>query len=169
MLKKLVLDIIKQHYTDGHYLLYIPENILIKGDYIQHYERYAGGNVMECNQKICIFDIDIHLKIHQPFGETHRYEYEYYFNFGQHCKNYNKNKTVIQCARHPIIGNDKLEKILDNLTNLYNTENITQLLLLLLLGGFVNSMDCIEQITNSLLDITISRNSLFEYLAENLE
>jgi hypothetical protein len=169
MLKKLVLDNIKQHYTDGHYLLYIPENILIKGDFIEHYERYAGGDVLECNQTIHLFDIDIPVKIHQPFGQTHRYEYEYYFNFGQHCENYNKNRTVIQCPRDPIIINDKLEIILDNLTNLHNTENITQLLLLLLLGGFVNSMDCIEQITNSLLDIKISRDNLFEYFAKHLE
>ena len=169
MLKNLVLKTVKDHYANGHYLLYIPENILIKGDFIQHYEEYAGGYVSESNQTIRLFDIDIPVKIHQPFGQTHRYEYEYYFNFGPHCENYNKNKTVIQCPRDPIISNDKLEIILDNLTNLHNTENITQLLLLLLLGGFVNNMNCIDEIPNGLFDIKISRDNLFEYFAKHLE
>ena len=155
MLKNLVLKTIKDHYANGHYLLYIPENILIKGDFAQKYESYAGGYVTETNQKICLFDIDIPIKIHQPFGQTHRYEYEYYFNFGQHCENYNKNKTVIQCLR--------------NLANNYNTENIIQLLLLLFLGGFVNSMSCIDEISKGLVDINISGNNVFEYLAEHIE
>ena len=169
MLKNLVQKTIIDHYADGHYLLYIPENILIKGDFIKHYESYAGGYVTETNQTICLFDIDIPVKIHQPFGQTHRYEYEYYFNFGQHCENYNKNKTVIQCLRNPIISNEKLEIILDNLTNNYNTENIIQLLLLLLLGGFVNSISCIDEISKGLVDIDISGNNVFEYLAEHLK
>ena len=169
MLKNLVLKTIKDHYANGHYLLYIPENILIKGDFAQQYESYAGGYVTESNQKICLFDIDIPVKIHQPFGQTHRYEYEYYFNFGPHCENYNNKKTLIQCLRNPIISNDKLEIILDNLANNYNTENITQLILLLFLGGFVNSMSCIDEITDGLVDINISGNNVFEYLSEHLE
>jgi hypothetical protein len=169
MLKNLVLKTIKDHYENGHYLLYIPEHISIKGDFIKNYERYAGGYVTESNQRIRIFEIDIPVKIHQPFGKTHRYEYEYYFNFGAHCENYNKNKTVIQCPRNPVISQDKLEIILDSLSNIHNTENIIQLLLLLFLGGFVNSMCCIDEILNSISDINISRNDIFEYLVAHLE
>jgi len=108
------------------------------------------------------------MKIHKPYGETHRYEYEYYFNFGPHCDNYNNNKTVIQCVRNPLLTNTELETILDDISSEYTTDNIYQLLLLLLLGGFVNSLDCIDEISNYIPDMKINRDDLFEYLYEKL-
>jgi hypothetical protein len=169
MLKDLVLHSIKTHYQNGHYLLYIPEKNVINGDYIQKYERYAGGYVYELNQTIRLFDLDIPVKVHKPFGQTHRYEYEYYFNFGPHCEKYDNNKTVIQCLRNPILNNDKLEEILDTLTNEHNTDKIIELLLLLILGGFVNNMDCIDELSNSLSNTNINRDNLFKYLLEHIE
>jgi hypothetical protein len=168
MLKQVVLNSIKTHYLNGHYLLYIPEKFVINGDYTVKYERYAGGQVLEYNQTIELFNKDIPIKIHKPYGKTHRYEYEYYFNFGPHCDKYDNNKTVIQCLRNPILTNTELETVLDNISNEYTQEDISKLLLLLLLGGFVNSLDCIEEISSVLPEININRENLFEYLVENL-
>lgn len=169
MLKDLVLQSVRNHYQNGHYLLYIPENIVINGNFIQKYVSFAGGYVYECNQKIHLLGLDIPVKIHKPFGETHRYEYEYYFNFGPHCENYDNNKTVIQCLRNPILNNDELEKILDTLTNEHNTDKIIELILLLILGGFINSMECIDELSNSLSDININRENLFKHFIKHLE
>ena len=169
MLKDLVLQSIKTHYQNGHYLLYIPEKNVINGDFIQKYERYAGGYVYECNETIRLFELDIPVKIHKPFGETHRYEYEYYFNFGPHCEKYDNNKTVIQCLRNPILNNVELEKILDSLTNDYNTDKIIKLLLLLILGGFINSIEIIDDLSNSLSDNNINRDNVFHSFVEHLE
>jgi len=168
MLKELVLKSIKTHYQNGHYLLYIPEKYVLQGDYIVKYERYAGGNVLESNQEIRLFDKDIPIKIHKPCGQTHRYEYEYYFNFGAHCDNYDNNKTVIQCLRNPILTNTEMETILDNMSNKYTREDIIQLILLLLLGGFVNSLDCIDELSNYLPEIELNREHIFQFLIEKL-
>jgi len=168
MFKELVLNSIKKHYQNGHYLLFIPEKYVFNGDFKVKYESYAGGKVLECNELIQLFNKHIPMKIHKPYGETHRYEYEYYFNFGPHCDNYNNNKTVIQCVRNPLLTNTELETILDDISSEYTTDNIYQLLLLLLLGGFVNSLDCIDEISNYIPDMKINRDDLFEYLYEKL-
>ena len=168
MLKEVVLKSIKNHYLNGHYLLYIPEKYKINGDYNQKYERYAGGQVLEYNETIDLFNKDIPIKIHKPFGQTHRYEYEYYFNFGPHCDKYDNNKTVIQCLRNPILTNSELETIIDDMLNEYTHENINKLLLLLILGGFVNSLDCIEEISSVFPEINITRENIFEYLIQHL-
>jgi hypothetical protein len=168
MLKSVVLDIVKTHYKNGHYLLYIPQKYTVKGDFEQTYEKYAGGFVYESNQKINLFETDIPIKIHKPFGKTHRYEYEYYFAFGPHCENYNNDKLVIQCLRNPILNNVELEKVLDNLS-IDNNIQIIQLLLLLFVGGFVNDLSCIDKIQHSFPELNISQDHMFEYLMEHLQ
>ena len=172
MLKSVVLDIVKTHYKNGHYLLYIPEKYTINVDFEQKYEKYAGGFVYESNQKIQLFDKDIPIKIHKPFGQIHRYEYEYYFGFGPHCENYSKNTLVIQCLRNPILNNVELEKVLDNVScdnvSCDNDIQIIQLLLLLFLGGFVNDLSCIDKIQDKFPQLNISHDRIFEYLIEQL-
>ena len=162
-----------KYYTPGNYLLDIPDRYTFgKGSEYEVYQKNAGGNILESRLKTTILNKDINFIVHKPASPIHRYEFEYYFGFGGHCAGYNENKSIICCPSKPICPIKELEPLLQNTTLTINKELFCQVCLLMLLGGYVNSMAAVDEIADFWIEefeITeLTRNDIFEYLNSHL-
>lgn len=162
-----------KYYTHGNYLLDIPDKYTFgKGSEYEVYKKNAGGIILESRLKINILNKDIDVIIHKPASPIHRYEFEYYFGFGGHCSGYDENKSIICCPSTPICPIKELESLLQNTTHTINKELFCQVCLLMLLGGYINSMVAIDEISTfwkEEFQITeLTRDDIFEYLISQL-
>jgi hypothetical protein len=139
-------DIYKKYYMNGNYLVDVPSTYNLGKEYTQKYVSYMDEYVLERIVTIQLFQIDVAVALHRPYGEVHRYEYENHFNFGAHCKNFNPQKTVIFCPKLPIISLDELKTKFENYSDDISEKTIYDICILMILGGYSNSMVGINEI-----------------------
>jgi hypothetical protein len=160
--------IYKKYYMNGHYLVDVPSTYNLGKEYTQKYVSYMEEYVLESTVNLQLFQIDVPVVLHRPHKEIHRYEYENHFNFGAHCKNFDKKKTVIFCPKQPIISFDELKTKFENYSDDISEKTIYDICMLMILGGYINSMvginEMLEFCENELNHKGITKEKMLEVM-----
>jgi hypothetical protein len=165
-------DIYKKHYLNGNYLVDVPSSYNLGKEYSQTYVSYMEEYVLASTVNIKLFQIDVPVVLHRPYGKIHRYEYENHFNFGAHCKNFDPKKTILFCPKQPIISFDELKTKFENYSDDISEKTIYDICMLMILGGYINSMVGINEMLkiceNELNHTEITKEQMLEVMCNTI-
>jgi hypothetical protein len=157
----------QRHYKAGNYLLDVPANISLGKKFERKYSDLAQAVILEKNQNISIFGEDISVIIHKPLKPIHRYEFEYYFGFNDHCSGYDSEKTIILCPKTFLFSHEKVKCLLQNIKEPMDRDSFCQLCLLMFLGGYTNELNVFEKLAES-CEIEFTLDDMFRYLQDTI-
>jgi hypothetical protein len=64
----------------------------------EKYNKYAEANVLTSTIRINIFGKSFKVYLHRPIKEIHRWEYEYFFDFGGHNAGFSRDRIIMTFA-----------------------------------------------------------------------
>jgi hypothetical protein len=143
------------------------------------YNRYASEtkDIRSCNVVAPLMGRRFNVRLDAPLVQDHRHEFESYFGFGGHCEGYTPTRTI---ACYPTQFDDAID-IDDLLMNRYGSGSdlvdhayAKQVLMLLVLGGYVKYWEAVAQfenwfITDAGIDVCDTGKELLQHVFETME
>lgn len=150
-----------QYFLAGNYIIDFPKNFNKELTMHETFNGYLEAYILEGVVNVTLLDIPIEVKIQQPLKQVHRYEFEEYFGFGDHCKGFDSNKKIVLCPKYPIMPFEELfaKLNLDAMTNV----KVTELCLLMILGGYWNKRRAVTDLL-TFLQYNIKTDDVFDSL-----
>ena len=166
-LKTILEKLYNQYFLPGNYIIDFPKNYQDKEsfNFTEKYNSILDTTILEYKTIINILGISVEVTIHKPIKKIHRYEFEEYFGFGEHCKGFDSNKKIILCPKYNIMELDKLLSKID--IDILDDNKIIELCLIMFLLGFWNKRQAINDLLN-FLQSEINPDTIFEYLFQKL-
>jgi hypothetical protein len=137
-----------KYFLAGNYVIDFPKNSNYQLNFYEKYNHHLNATILESVVNISLLNIPIKVIIQKPLNQVHRYEFEEHFGFGDHCEGFDSNKKIILCPKSPIMPFEELfaKLNLDNMTE----DTIKDLCLLMILGGYWNKRQAVEDLLNFL-------------------
>jgi len=143
------------------------------------YNRYASEtkDIRSCNVVVPLMGRRFNVRLDAPLVQDHRHEFESYFGFGGHCEGYTPTRTI---ACYPAQFDDAID--IDDLlmngsgsgSDLVDHAYAKQVLMLLVLGGYVKYWEAVAQfenwfITDAGIDVCDTGKELLQHVFETME
>ena len=120
--------------------------------------------ILEKKQKVLGLDIErVVLKpIEYEKGEKNYEISRQIFMFGEENKYYNKEKSIIYCSKYPLYNLETIKEVI--FCSIITREFCEELLLLMLYGGYINSLDGLIEMKDFLYKKTDQNINLYELI-----
>ena len=155
-----------KYFLAGNYVIDFPKDFPNVFTMHETYNCYIEADILEGVVNVTLLDVPLEVTVHQPLKQVHRWEFEEHFGFGGHCEGFDSNKKIILCPKYPIIPLEELfaKLNLDIMTNV----KVTELCLLMLLGGYWNKRQAVADLLN-FLQSDVKTVDVFESLFQRLK
>lgn len=146
-------------------------------EFIWHaiYNRYASDRVRihSCSVVVPLMGHKFKIHLDRPLEREYRSEFENYFGFGGNCKGYTKTR-IVACYPEKIDDTIDIDEVLLNGSDLVDADYAKQVLMLIVLGGYVKSWEAVAEfeqwfINDVRIEDYIARNELLVHIFDTME
>lgn len=148
--------------------------------WMERYNSYVSDkvNIRSITVQVPVFGQWIVMYLDRPLEPEHRFEFEEYFDFGDHCARYSENRIVFRFATDIDKSKGNIESIMlpdgASESDPIDLEYATQAFRLLILGGYVKYWTAASYFQTWFVDVAKIpeiievKNNLSEYIFENM-
>lgn len=150
----------KKHYTSQGYMISsVPdetsEKVFVNNAWCETYNRYASThvNIRSLTVTVPLLGREFQMQFERPLVKDHHCEFEEYFGFGGHCKDFTLNRTI---ARFPskFDADLNIDELLSHDDAVpIDADYAKQAIMLLALGGYVKYWNAVYDFQQWFADV----------------
>lgn len=118
------------------------------------YNRHASDRILirSCHVTVPLMGHNFIVRFDRPLEKEQRYEFESYFHFGGHCEGYTDTRMIV-CYPEKVDNELNIDKLLLNdATDAVDANYANQVLMLLILGGYVKFWPAVTEFEKWFVD-----------------